>query len=320
MNVNEEDAETSTNSSQQRCVLAMEHETSLTTQENQCATNTPQMPQLNGTASQLGQPFQFSLPAWDSTGTRSSQVSEGSMLSYGTVVAPVSLPPQLLSSIPPHLREALGQVLQHPHPNPMPSTGVQPSTSVPEVMAPTATLPHSTNGTSIQLQRDEASSCASEVPWAQQPQTNMTTCEHNTPRTASLPTASLPFVQFQTISTLDSQNACEQPATEEKAHVRSLEATACLPERSMDYVPIRQQREPHFPIKLHELLSNEQCAPYISWNYEGTCWRISKPALFELNVLPLYFRYGAKVKSFSHPNPLLFASLDTENTRLLCGR
>jgi hypothetical protein len=57
------------------------------------------------------------------------------------------------------------------------------------------------------------------------------------------------------------------------------------------------KKEPPFPLKLQQILSNPEFQEFICWNPHGRSWRILKPALFEQVVIPLYFRH-AKYASF----------------------
>jgi HSF-type DNA-binding len=50
------------------------------------------------------------------------------------------------------------------------------------------------------------------------------------------------------------------------------------------------KKEPPFPLKLHQILSNPEFSECISWNSHGRSWRILKPPVFEQVVIPLYFR------------------------------
>ena len=50
------------------------------------------------------------------------------------------------------------------------------------------------------------------------------------------------------------------------------------------------KKEPPFPLKLHQILSNPEFAECICWNSHGRSWRILKPPVFEQIVIPLYFR------------------------------
>ena len=51
------------------------------------------------------------------------------------------------------------------------------------------------------------------------------------------------------------------------------------------------KKEPPFPLKLHQILSNPEFQECICWNPHGRSWRILKPPVFEQLVIPLYFRY-----------------------------
>ena len=57
------------------------------------------------------------------------------------------------------------------------------------------------------------------------------------------------------------------------------------------------KKEPPFPLKLHQILSNPEFQECICWNPHGRSWRILKPPVFEQLVIPLYFRH-AKYASF----------------------
>jgi hypothetical protein len=57
------------------------------------------------------------------------------------------------------------------------------------------------------------------------------------------------------------------------------------------------KKEPPFPLKLHQILSNPEFQECICWNPHGQSWRILKPPVFEQVVIPLYFRH-AKYASF----------------------
>lgn len=57
------------------------------------------------------------------------------------------------------------------------------------------------------------------------------------------------------------------------------------------------KKEPPFPLKLHQILSNPEFQECICWNPHGRSWRILKPPVFEQIVIPLYFRH-AKYASF----------------------
>jgi hypothetical protein len=57
------------------------------------------------------------------------------------------------------------------------------------------------------------------------------------------------------------------------------------------------KKDPPFPLKLHQILSNPEFQEYICFNPHGRSWRILKPQLFEQVVIPLYFRH-AKYASF----------------------
>lgn len=50
------------------------------------------------------------------------------------------------------------------------------------------------------------------------------------------------------------------------------------------------KKEPPFPLKLHQILSNPEFQECICWNPHGRSWRILKPPVFEQLVIPLYFR------------------------------
>jgi HSF-type DNA-binding len=50
------------------------------------------------------------------------------------------------------------------------------------------------------------------------------------------------------------------------------------------------KKEPPFPLKLHQILSNPEFSECICWNTHGRSWRILKPPVFEQVVIPLYFR------------------------------
>ena len=50
------------------------------------------------------------------------------------------------------------------------------------------------------------------------------------------------------------------------------------------------KKEPPFPLKLHQILSNPEFQECIIWNPHGRSWRILKPPVFEQLVIPLYFR------------------------------
>ena len=50
------------------------------------------------------------------------------------------------------------------------------------------------------------------------------------------------------------------------------------------------KKEPPFPLKLHQILSNPEFSECICWNAHGRSWRILKPPVFEQGVIPLYFR------------------------------
>lgn len=54
------------------------------------------------------------------------------------------------------------------------------------------------------------------------------------------------------------------------------------------------KKEPPFPLKLHQILSNPEFQECICWNPHGRSWRILKPPVFEQLVIPLYFRYVAR--------------------------
>jgi hypothetical protein len=56
-------------------------------------------------------------------------------------------------------------------------------------------------------------------------------------------------------------------------------------------------KEPPFPLKLHQILSNPEHEECICWLPHGKSWRILKPSSFEQIVIPLYFRH-AKYASF----------------------
>jgi hypothetical protein len=56
-------------------------------------------------------------------------------------------------------------------------------------------------------------------------------------------------------------------------------------------------KEPPFPLKLHQILSNPEYQDCISWLPHGKSWRILKPSAFEQVVIPLFFRH-AKYASF----------------------
>lgn len=57
------------------------------------------------------------------------------------------------------------------------------------------------------------------------------------------------------------------------------------------------KKDPPFPLKLHQILSNPEFQEFICWNPHGRSWRILKPPVFEQVVIPLYFRH-AKYASF----------------------
>jgi len=50
-------------------------------------------------------------------------------------------------------------------------------------------------------------------------------------------------------------------------------------------------REPPFPIKLHQILSNPEFHDIIGWLPHGRSWRVLKPKAFEDKVIPLHFRH-----------------------------
>jgi hypothetical protein len=50
------------------------------------------------------------------------------------------------------------------------------------------------------------------------------------------------------------------------------------------------KKEPPFPLKLHQILSNPEFSECVCWNSHGRSWRILKPPVFEQVVIPLYFR------------------------------
>ncbi len=56
-------------------------------------------------------------------------------------------------------------------------------------------------------------------------------------------------------------------------------------------------KEPPFPVKLHEILSNPGYSEYISWLPHGRSWRVLKPKAFEEKIIPLFFRH-TKYASF----------------------
>ena len=67
------------------------------------------------------------------------------------------------------------------------------------------------------------------------------------------------------------------------------------------------KKEPPFPLKLHQILSNPEFQECICWNPHGRSWRILKPPVFEQLVIPLYFRY------VPHSAPC-FTVFDIQNT------
>jgi hypothetical protein len=56
-------------------------------------------------------------------------------------------------------------------------------------------------------------------------------------------------------------------------------------------------KDDSFPVKLHQMLSEEENAEYICWLPHGRSWRIVKPKAFEARVVPQYFKH-AKYASF----------------------
>lgn len=70
------------------------------------------------------------------------------------------------------------------------------------------------------------------------------------------------------------------------------------------------KKEPPFPLKLHQILSNPEFQECICWNPHGRSWRILKPPVFEQLVIPLYFRYVSTSFSASKScAPLLISHL-----------
>lgn len=53
-----------------------------------------------------------------------------------------------------------------------------------------------------------------------------------------------------------------------------------------------------FPVKLHEMLEDEEFSSYISWMPHGRAWKILRQDEFEEKVIPLFFRH-AKFASFT---------------------
>lgn len=51
-------------------------------------------------------------------------------------------------------------------------------------------------------------------------------------------------------------------------------------------------KEPTFPVKLHQILSNLEFNDVICWLPHGRSWRILQQKVFEELVIPLYFRHG----------------------------
>lgn len=49
---------------------------------------------------------------------------------------------------------------------------------------------------------------------------------------------------------------------------------------------VRSQR---FPVKLYAILSQPQLAPIITWMPHGRSWKVLKPRIFEVAVLPVFF-------------------------------
>jgi hypothetical protein len=56
-------------------------------------------------------------------------------------------------------------------------------------------------------------------------------------------------------------------------------------------------KDDSFPVKLHQMLSEEENIEYICWLPHGRSWRIVKPKAFEAKVVPQYFKH-AKYASF----------------------
>jgi hypothetical protein len=65
----------------------------------------------------------------------------------------------------------------------------------------------------------------------------------------------------------------------------------------LDQYGAKGTKEPPFPLKLHQILSNPDYQECICWLPHGRSWRILKPSSFEQVVIPLYFRH-AKYASF----------------------
>ena len=64
------------------------------------------------------------------------------------------------------------------------------------------------------------------------------------------------------------------------------------------------KKDPPFPQKLHEILSNPEYEEIICWMPHGKSWRILKPTAFEHQVIPLHFRHS-KYASFMRQVSLL---------------
>jgi hypothetical protein len=54
---------------------------------------------------------------------------------------------------------------------------------------------------------------------------------------------------------------------------------------------------PTFPAKMHAILSDKEISSVIEWCPHGRAWRILKPRIFEIHVLPKYFDHS-KLSSF----------------------
>lgn len=61
---------------------------------------------------------------------------------------------------------------------------------------------------------------------------------------------------------------------------------------------VKGARYKSFPVKLHEMLEDEEFSQYISWMPHGRAWKILRQDEFEEKVIPLFFRH-AKFASFT---------------------
>mmetsp|Transcript_97682 Transcript_97682/g.146402 ORF Transcript_97682/g.146402 Transcript_97682/m.146402 type:complete len:377 (-) Transcript_97682:929-2059(-) len=90
-----------------------------------------------------------------------------------------------------------------------------------------------------------------------------------------------------------------QASTMSQLHHQSAEAVMKPPSVGsvLDQYCAKGAKEPPFPLKLHQILSNPEYQDCICWLPHGKAWRILKPSAFEQVVIPHFFRH-AKYASF----------------------